>query len=262
MVSDHNSSGDKSRHVLGRDDARGLVVKAMTAMGNKTSSLSGTARNPQMHAICDAFVDPDEQSRHQVIAALLSHGMPEETLIDHVIPSTAAIMGDRWFANQLSFAEVTIGAARLQETVRALRKRKPHPEIADGDRILLVVPRIEHHTLGAFVATQQFRRLGVDVQICVGMYPRQIVQEVIKHRFPMVGITAAGRRSLASARELVDIIRTSVPRVTPIVVGGSVTALDLDIKALTGCDYVCSDPKEVIRLCNLRASVHAESADA
>ena len=155
---------------------------------------------------------------------------------------------------------MTIGAARLQETIRSISVRKNRPDIADGDRILLVVPRIEHHTLGVFVATQQFRRLGIDVQISVGMYPRQIIQEIIKHRFPMVGITAAGRRSLASARELVDIIRGSVPRKTPIVVGGSVTALDLDIKGLTGCDYVCSDPKTVIELCNLRTSVHAENA--
>ena len=72
-------------------------------------------------------------------------------------------MGERWFANTLSFADVTIGAARLQETVRALDQRRSMDARAYGDRILLVVPHTEHHTLGVFVASQQFRRRGVDV---------------------------------------------------------------------------------------------------
>jgi hypothetical protein len=57
----------------------------------------------------------------------------------------------------------------------------------------------------------------------------------------MVGITAAGRRSLASARELVETIKASVTRVTPIVLGGSVVGGGSDLKAMTGVDYVVCD---------------------
>lgn len=261
MVTDPKDTGMGTHYALRQEDARGLAVQALSLV-RALGAVGDKFHTPQMHAICDAFVHPDEGPRHEIITSLLSNGMSEEELIDRVIPTTAAIMGDRWLADTLSFADVTIGSARLQETMRALSARASHPSIADGDRILLVAPRIENHTLGMFVAKQQFRRLGIDVQLAVGMYPRQILQEVKRQRFPMIGITSAGRRCLASARELVDTLRANIPRAIPIVVGGSVTSLDLDIKALTGCDYVCSDPAKVIELCDLKTSVNAERINA
>lgn len=262
MVTNSQTPGPSARRVLGRGDAHSLVVKALSMISPHASAPKTISRNAQIQAICDAFVHPDDAPRHDVMHALFSHGVTERELLDHVIPSAAAVLGDRWFANTLSFADVTIGAARLQEAVRAISARNRRPEIADGDRILLVVPRSEDHTLGAFVATQQFRRLGVDVQIAVELFPRQIASEVLRHRFPVVGITAAGRRSLTAAREIIDTIRGSIAWRTQIVVGGSVTALDFDIKAITGCDHVCSDPKKLIEICKLRTSSHADHVDA
>jgi methylmalonyl-CoA mutase cobalamin-binding subunit len=86
----------------------------------------------------------------------------------------------------------------------------------------LIIPRTEEHTLGAFVVADQIRRHGCEVDIAMDVHPRQVAEKVRKTRYHMVGITAAGRRSLASAKELVETIRASVTRVTPIVLGGSV----------------------------------------
>jgi hypothetical protein len=84
-----------------------------------------------------------------------------------------------------------------------------------GARVLLIIPRPEEHTFGAFVVADQIRRHGCEVDIAMDLHPRQIAEKVRKTRYHMVGITASGRRSLASARELVEIIKTSVTRVTP-----------------------------------------------
>ena len=47
-------------------------------------------------------------------------GVPAEDIIDTVLPQIAQHAGRRWMADDISFADVTIVTARLQETVRAL----------------------------------------------------------------------------------------------------------------------------------------------
>jgi hypothetical protein len=47
-------------------------------------------------------------------------GIPVEDIIDVVLPEVARSAGRRWMDDDISFADVTIVTARLQETVRAL----------------------------------------------------------------------------------------------------------------------------------------------
>jgi methylmalonyl-CoA mutase cobalamin-binding subunit len=116
---------------------------------------------------------------------------------------------------------------------------------------MILVPRAEQHTLGAFIAADQFRRLGFEVDVLVDLHPRQVAFALRKRRYAMIGITVSGRRTLASARELVDIIRTTVRRATPIVVGGSLIGTDQDLKTATGADHMATDVKQAIELSGL-----------
>jgi hypothetical protein len=47
-------------------------------------------------------------------------GVSVEDIIDVVLPEVARKAGRRWMDDEISFADVTIVTARLQETVRAL----------------------------------------------------------------------------------------------------------------------------------------------
>ena len=259
MVNGPKNTALTSSGLNHRGGVNSLAVQALSVLKAKGGAIAPDYKSPQLEAICDAFVAPDEAERHEAISALQSHGLSNTDIIEHIIPTTAQLLGDRWFANDLSFADVTIGAARLQETIRALNAKVSRDQVLNGDSILLVVPRNEHHTLGVFVAAHKFRTLGVDVQLAVGMHPAQVAKMVKKYRFPAVGITSSGRRSLSAARELVDAVRKAVPKITPIVIGGGVTNLPLDIKQITGADHVSSDPETVIDLCGLETSYNLEA---
>jgi methylmalonyl-CoA mutase cobalamin-binding subunit len=113
----------------------------------------------------------------------------------------------------------------------------------------------EEHTLGTFVVADQIRRHGCEVDIAMDLHPRQIAEKVRKTRYHMVGITASGRRSLATAKELVETIKASVTRVTPIVLGGSVVGGGKDLKAMTGVDHVVNDGPSALRACGLMKNV-------
>ena len=261
MVDGPKNGGVPSQTSMKRGGVNSLAARAISVLSAKGGTVSPDYSSPQLNTICDAFVAPDEEPRREAIALLESNGLTPDDIIEHIIPTVAHLLGERWFGNTLSFADVTIGAARLQETIRSLSRKLDRPVQLNGDCILLVVPRNEHHTLGIFVAAHAFRRLGIDVQLAVGQHPRQVAQLVKKHRFAAVCITASGRRSLAAARDFVETIRSSVPRITPIVVGGSVTMLDLDIKSMTGADHVTSDPQRVIEVCRLETSAVAEQTN-
>jgi len=217
----------------------------------------------RLNALSDAFLSDSAEARHAMFARMRSDGMETPEMIDLIIPEVARILGQRWADDTLSFADVTIGSARLQETVRALVAREMTSTVGGRNstyrllnstgtrRILMLIPRPEQHTLGAFVAADQFRRLGFEVDVVVDLHPRQVAFKLRKARYAMIGISVAGRRTLASARELVETARATVTRVTPIVLGGSLIGTDQDLKKTTGVDHIAKSVCEALELSGL-----------
>lgn len=248
-----------------REEVEELAARAISVLASQSVAHgAGQAelRDRALADLCDAFVSSESEARHRALARLLDRGVSSEQLVNVVIPETARMMGDRWFANKLSFAEVTIGAARLQETVRSIALRRGVSDIPpDAPSMLMIVPRLEHHTLGVFVAADQLRAKGVHVQIAVGMHDIEITHLVRKHRFPLIGISASSRRSLPAVRDLVTSLKSAVPKITPVVVGGGVTTLGVDVKSITRADFVTNDPQEALVLAGLVETSEVDSFD-
>ena len=217
--------------------------------------------NLRLGQLCDAFLAPEDNSRHDLMMRLRQDGVAPGEIVDHIIPAVAAQMGQRWFADEISFAHVTIGAARLQEAVRVMGKREPIRDTArtEAPEILVIIPRGEDHTLGAFVLADQLRRRGYRVDMAIDRHPRQVAEMVRRRRYAMVGLTVSGRRTLASAKELVDIIRSTVTRVTPIIIGGAILDKGIDAATLSGADHAARDVGSALRRCGLNAVVSETS---
>lgn len=247
-MKDDSHSDPATPMTMEGEDVRRLAQQAIAALAEHGPGRSD-GLDRRLAQLCDAFVASGEDPRHDMLTRLRQDGVPINDIIDHILPAIARIMGERWSADEISFADVTIGSARLQEAVRAFGGHDKTRQRMDSDApvILLVIPRPEHHTLGAFVLADQLRRLGYRVDIAIDSYPREIVEMLRKRRYVMVGITAAGRRTLASARELVDTIRLTVPRLTPIIIGGSILDKGLDVLAMTGADHTARDAASALR---------------
>jgi methanogenic corrinoid protein MtbC1 len=229
-----------------------LAQRAIAALA-KLDPVRDDDPSQRMELLLDAFLSRDEDLRHDLLMLLRQEGVQINDIIDHVLPAVARLMGARWMADQISFADVTIGTARLQEAVRALgwhdkNRLGIHKDVRT---ILLVIPRGEHHTLGAFVLADQWRRMGFRVELAIDQHPRQILGMLRQQRFAMMAITASGRRSLATARELIDLIRLSIAHLVPIVIGGTVLNKDIDAIAITGADHTAKDAETALRRCGL-----------
>ncbi len=241
-------------------DVRDLAREAIRILANTTEPRPDRLRK-RLDQLCEAFLADEDEERHAAIQALRADGVTGAEIIDHVIPEVARIYGQGWADDTLSFAEVSIGSARLQETVRALVARdvslaaratggvNAHHHTAP--RILLIIPKPEDHTLGTFVVADQFRRLGFAVDIAVDEHPRQVALRLKQQRYVMAGLTIGGRRTLASTRELVDIIRKTSTRFVPVVLGGSFVGTDTNLKKATGVDHVVSSARDALDKCGL-----------
>jgi methanogenic corrinoid protein MtbC1 len=200
-----------------------------------------------------------DDTHRAIVGRMRKEGVSVTDIIDVVLPEVARNAGQRWMDDEISFADVTIVTARLQETVRAFgrvpRGQCPANEPAQPAIRTRATARSadhsapEEHTFGAIVVADQIRRHGwrsTSPWTCTrARSPKRCGKRAIN----MVGITASGRRSLASARELVKTIKASVTRVTPVVLGGSVVGEELTCKAMTGVDHVLSDVPSALRAC-------------
>lgn len=268
-MADDSRSFTQDRSILADHDVTELAGLALQRLARPESARQvepkSTGLAERLDDLCDAFLSDQNEERHHAIHRMRMDGIGTVEIIDHVIPAVAAVLGQRWTDDRLSFVEVTIGSARLQEAVRALIAHElsstaahlhvpsnvADPGRVHTPRVLMVIPRPEHHTLGAFVATDQFRRFGYAVDIALDQHPKQIAVMLRERRYCMIGITIAGRRTLASSRELVDIIRSTVTRVTPIVLGGSLVQTDQDLKMATGVDHVARTVRDALEICGL-----------
>jgi methanogenic corrinoid protein MtbC1 len=240
-----------ARKAMTETDVAALATRALSVLSRKTEDLPPSL-DARIKAVCDAFIAAEDTERQDIIDRMRAEGLRSEDIISHVIPAIARRMGEMWAADEISFVHVTIGTARLQETVRALSVRNRTVNTASGRRaILLVLPKTEDHSLGAFIAAEQFRRFGYFVEIAVDQSPRQIAELARRKRFAMIGLTASGRKTLASAREFVDILRGTATHVSPIVIGGSVLDTGLDVRAMTGADHVARDARTALEKCGL-----------
>jgi len=236
-------------------DVLALAMKALSVLASqeKDRECAGRSEAERIQELCDALVNPDEKRRYAVVSKLIASGVSSDEIVERYVPQAAMRLGEAWVDGTRTFSQVTIGAARLQETVRALgeRKRGMTTTIPLGHRILIAIPAHEDHTLGAFIAAGHFRRYGLWVHMAIGQDEDEIAASVETHGFAMIGVSGAGRKALEPIKRLVDKLKQTRRPTVPIVIGGNVCNLGLDLCSCTGADLATTSPREALTFCGL-----------
>jgi len=234
------------------EDVHLLAARALAALVE--------ARTPQpqrlverIQWLSDQFLGISAEEGRQAIDQILGDGVSANDVIDHVLPAIACRLGERWFEDDISFVDVTIGTARLQETVRQLRARERGTQHAAGRdaRVLLIIPGPEEHTLGVVIAADQLRRRGIMVELSVAEKRNDLLNRLRTKRYGMIGITASGVRTLASVKELVDAIKRHTQQFVPVVLGGPLAESDAQLLDRIAIDIISTDICAAARQCGL-----------
>lgn len=240
-------------------EVESLAAQVLSALAQRSGQSDPALDDVLLANFCADILKGGLSLQSDPVSTLRQQGVDVIAILDGYIPAAARELGERWCRDELSFADVTIGAARLQAILRDLSAPWVTDAMtpADAPNVMLIVPVEEFHTLGGLIATSQLRRMGVSVCLCLGLTEEEILQKVASRRFDMIAISVSCRQNLDAARRLVGQVRAVAGTGVPIVIGGRVAEGDEDVCALTGADHATVDAREALRLCGVRTPVPA-----
>ncbi|WP_444665901.1 cobalamin B12-binding domain-containing protein [Cereibacter changlensis] len=180
-------------------------------------------------------------------------------LADLYIPEVARRLGQGWHEDSASFAEVSIGAARLQAILRGLAEGWTADDggARDGPTALVLMPPGEQHTLGAMLATARLRRAGVSVCLRIGPEVSELRALFARRGFDAVLLSVATTDKLEVCGKLVKTVKDFSGNRVPVAVGGAALVGNGEaspwLGADLGADIVTSDLDVALQACGLTA---------
>jgi MerR family transcriptional regulator, light-induced transcriptional regulator len=204
--------------------ASDVIARLVAGEANATTAL----REDLIERFTTAIVKPDAADFETLRPELRRAHISPTLFTDRYLPEIARRLGKAWEDDTMTFAEVTMGAARLQAILRQIGAGV----IADaGTRdggiptVLLIVPPGQQHTLGAFVILGQLRRKGISVCLRVGPSTGDLRALLAARRFDGAMISLALPEELRSARQMTAALREMTAGQLPVAIGGAALTL-------------------------------------
>lgn len=245
------------------DLVEAVVRQALSRVVSRSRDDATQDYGHSVEALAQSVLSVDPDDRHKLIATLIKHGVTVEDLSSDYAPDAARHLGALWEQSEISFVDVTIGVARLQETIRILSSRRVRTEgTSDRPRVFLIVPTEEDHVYSGLTASLAFEKLGCDTTLAIGHSQAELIDRCIRTRHDMIGLSVSSRRNVRVARSLIQALRKAIKVNIPVAIGGGlVNASDLDLCALTGANCATSDPRAALSSCGIRLPSNAYSID-
>jgi MerR family transcriptional regulator, light-induced transcriptional regulator len=238
-------TGESRSGMLG---AGSLAARAIDLM---VSRRHGEARPTERWIVVlrDAVVGSDPGAHREVAAQMLSAGVPAAEICDLYVPAVARCLGDEWSDDTMSFAEVSIGASRLQALLRDVALDPWQDPADDRSQIALMVLADENHTLGAMVLTGQLRRQGASVRLVLDRSQIEMSRLARGGDFDAVLVSVALADDVSAVKRMITMLRELTGSGTLFVVGGGILEIGPErVCENTGADHATSDPRAVLEL--------------
>ncbi|WP_422071718.1 cobalamin B12-binding domain-containing protein [Tranquillimonas rosea] len=248
---------DQARRAMPEWQDTGAPV---SSLASRALSVLAARRGARVTGLSEPFLSELEETvrhggvddRRRLIDRMRAARLDDVALADHYIPEVARRMGAAWCEDSMSFAEVTIGSARLQGMLREIGESWATARRAGGGpSVAVIVPADEYHTLGAMVLTGQLRRRGVSVRLVLGRPEPELRAMVASLHFDAIFLSISHTEKVAQASAMVDTVRSAARSSIPVVIGGVAMKDDSETMALTGADHATNDPDEALCRCGL-----------
>lgn len=185
---------------------------------------------------------------------LLKNGLSITKIFDGLIAPAARHLGFLWDEDLCDFNQVTIGLSRMHHIVinfsqgsAVTSRRTPRQPTA----LFSSMPGSQH-TLGALMASELFRGEGWNVSMKVGVTNAQLLAEVKKKSFDVIGLSISQEDDIEALRLLIRSARSrSKNPFLKILIGGPIVELICDLDRIVGADAAASDAKTVSKLANV-----------
>lgn len=257
------SSGPKKRRHPPVPAARLRVAElAIEVVAKLVSGPTPAERLPRevvVEKLIAAVTSPDPAAYAELRPELRRARVTAALMADVYIPEVARRLGQSWQDDDLSFAAVSVGCARLQAILREVSAGWSADERGEGQgrTVLVIVPPGEQHTLGAMVLVSQLRRRGVSACLRFAPEEGELCALLKERQFDVAMITLSSDERVAAVARVVRALRDASPRPIFVALGGPALQGAADLQARTGVDLLSSDLELVLkRLRSVGAAVN------
>ena len=206
----------------------------------------------------DALVSSEAKAAAEIVDERVRAGVTMKEVYLGILAPAAAMLGERWNRDEVTFADVTVGTGRIYAIMRSLKRRTP-PEKRPTERsaVFAMVPG-DDHVLGLKMAVDLARRSGWKVDAHFDYDHDTLVEAVKASGELLVGLSAGGSHSLTNLARLILALRVSVPEIK-ILVSGRITETDADKIGLLDTDATANTFEDAMTNLNeLWMSFHAD----
>ncbi|MEP6020441.1 MAG: cobalamin B12-binding domain-containing protein [Paracoccaceae bacterium] len=186
----------------------------------------------------------------QTFQELQQAGRSNDFLAFELIPDVARRLGASWVDDVISFADVTIGCARLQSALRHLPDDVPmYVDTCNGveQNCLVVVPDGAQHTMGAMVLAKQLRQARQRVVVDLTAHETTLSRLAEQHDFDVVLISATYGENPTDVQALIETCRAHWGA-CKVIVGGSFCDLNDDVLCTVHADRFTNNWQEALDL--------------
>jgi methanogenic corrinoid protein MtbC1 len=229
---------------------RSVADQVIGLLAARARRAQETPAEALMRQLFDAVCATDPDAVGTAVEAFRVARVQPDAVIDLYVPTVARLLGEAWICDRASFAEVTIGTARLQALVRALASERTGPRMVTGNgpTIVLIVPEFEDHTLGAVIAADQFRREGISVNLQIKPKLASLIRLVAEKPFDAALLSVANVERLEPLRKIVDALAKAARGRLRVMVGGSILGREENVAKATGAEIAAGDVRTLARM--------------
>lgn len=201
-----------------------------------------------VNALVEISLRGEADQTRAFVMRLKDEGVPIESLYLDLITPVARKIGVMWEADTCDFVLVTLALLRIQQVAYDLSPEfLEHGAEPSSRRVMISPVPGSHHTLGAAMVADFFRREGWDVCSSHDLSRAELLRMVRKEWFDVVALSISAPNQLVLITALVsDIRKVSSNRGIFVMVGGPLAQSVPDLATRVGADAVTLDAKEAV----------------
>lgn len=250
-MSQYDQSGMRGFERNRPEEMGALATRVISVLRDRQVVAPSGVRQFVLDEIVRAVISRSAFNAALLLDEIRGHRLSIDTIIDLYIPHAARAIGTGWAEDDISFADVTVGALRLQALLGEASMQSRTDLSTDDTRphAMVVLPQGEQHFLGVSVVAAQLRRIGCEVTVSFDEALGCLSARLKDERPDLVLISCARRETLKTATETIQTIRAALPKGPVIALGGAVLDDADDLKEQTGVDIVTSSAKDAVAFC-------------
>ncbi len=240
---------------------RSPLPTATVSGGGGVPSAGPALDDSHVQVLVELSLNGEADRAREFVFRLRDDGVSIESLYLDLITPAARRIGALWEADSCDFVLVTLALLRIQQVTYDLSPDFIRDGHEPSSRRLLIAPLPgSHHTLGAAMVADFFRREGWDVLSSHDLNRTELLRAVRKEWFDVAALSISTPSQLILATTLIaDIRKLSSNRGILVMVGGPLALSVPDLATRVGADVVTLDAKEAVDVAGRAVPVRGAS---